>query len=276
MVCLGSSASAADLPLKAPPPMMAAPSWTGFYLGVNAGGSLGLDTTTHSAMFTSTALGNNGLLNSSERLATVGWIAGAQVGYNWQVSPRWVLGLEADGQWSSQRNSAITSTPFGTLAFFGAGANGFGFSAQTEQKVQDFGTARARAGMLFGNSLFYGTGGFAWGTVKDSYSFVGTANPQIFTGALQPGLFLPSSASFSDTRTGWTAGAGVETGLGGGWTAKLEYLYVDLGKFSHSVPIAINPGFGAGLMAGAVANATMSSHVADNIVRLGVNYQFYR
>jgi outer membrane immunogenic protein len=270
------AASAADLPMKAPPPVpVVAPGWTGFYLGLNAGGSIGVDSTSQAATFTSTALGTNGLLNSSSRLSPTGWLAGGQIGYNWQVSPLWVLGLEADWQWADQKDSASNGTPAGALAFFGAGANGFGFGLATEQKLTDIGTARARAGVLTGNTLWYGTGGFAWGTVKDSYTFIGSANPLIFP-TLQPGPFLPSAASFSSTRTGWTVGGGVETKLWGGWSAKLEYLYADLGRFTHTLPIAINPAFGAGFNTGGVASATTSSHITDNIIRVGVNYQFYR
>jgi outer membrane immunogenic protein len=101
------AASAADLPVKAPPPVVAAPGWTGFYLGLNAGGSIGLNSTTQAATYTSAtpAIGTNGLLNSSNRLAPTGWLAGGQIGYNWQVSPLWVLGLEADWQWTSQKDS---------------------------------------------------------------------------------------------------------------------------------------------------------------------------
>jgi outer membrane immunogenic protein len=146
----------------------------------------------------------------------------------------------------------------------------------TEQKLTDIGTARARAGVLTGNTLWYATGGFAWGTVKDSYTFIGSANPALFGAAAQPGPFLPAAASFSSTRTGWTIGGGVETKLGGGWSAKLEYLYVDLGRFTHTLAIATNPAFGAAFNNGAVASATTTSHVTDNIVRVGLNYQFYR
>jgi outer membrane immunogenic protein len=276
-ICLGPAASAADLPVKAmPAPVpVAAPSWSGFYIGLNAGGSIGMDSTTQVATFSSTALGSNGLLSSSGRLSPTGWLAGGQIGYNWQVSPLWVLGLEADWQWADQKDSSSNSTPATTLGFFGAGASGFGFSLATEQKLTDIGTARARAGVLTGNTLWYGTGGFAWGTVKDSYTFIGSANPVIFPAALQPGPFLPSAASFSSTRNGWTVGGGVETKLGGGWSAKLEYLYVDLGSFTHTLPIPINPAFGAAFTTGGSASATTSSHIIDNIVRVGVNYQFY-
>jgi outer membrane immunogenic protein len=274
---LGSTASAADLPYKAPPPILAPPAWSGFYLGLNAGGSIGWDSTSQSATFSSTALGANTLLTSSGRLAPTGWLAGAQIGYNWQVSPIWVLGLEADWQWSSQKDSANASSPAtGTVAFFGAGANGFGYSMASEQKVTDIGTVRARGGAVVGNTLWYATGGFAWGTVKDSYNFLGSANPTIFPAPLQPGPFLPGSASSSHMRAGWTIGGGAETKLGGGWSAKLEYLYVDLGRFTDTFAIAINPAFGAAFTTGGVASAASTTHVTDNVVRLGLNYQFNR
>jgi outer membrane immunogenic protein len=155
MIGVGSAASAADLQVKALPAVTAAPGWTGFYLGLNAGGSIGLESTTQSALFTSPALGANVLLNSSGRLAPTGWLAGGQIGYNWQVSPLWVLGLEADWQWASQKDGASNSSPpSGTVAFFGAGANGFGYSLATGQKLTDIGTARARAGALVGNTLW--------------------------------------------------------------------------------------------------------------------------
>ena len=84
--------------MKAPPIAHVTPSWTGFYIGVNAGGSFGSDTATQNATFTSTALGANGLLNSTTQQAPKGWLVGRQLGYNWQVSSSYVLGLEADWQ----------------------------------------------------------------------------------------------------------------------------------------------------------------------------------
>ena len=162
------------------------------------------------------------------------------------------------------------------MAFFGAGGNGFGYSLAVEQKVTDLGTVRARGGALLGSTLWYATGGFAWGTVKDSYNFLGSANPTIFPAPLQPGPFLPGSASFNHTRIGWTLGGGVESKLGGGWSAKLEYLYVDLGKFTDTFAIGINPAYGAAFIAGGVATASSTTHVTDNIVRVGLNYQFNR
>jgi outer membrane immunogenic protein len=271
---LAGPAIAADLPVKAQPIAPVMPSWTGFYEGVNAGGSFGSDTVSQSANFTSPALGANQLLSSTNQYAPKGWLAGGQIGYNWQASSSFVFGLEADWQWSSQKATGTNCTQAAQIGLFGAGGSGFGFCSTTQEKLTSLGTARARAGTLISDSLWYVTGGFAWGTVKDTYAFNGSANPAIFPGVLQPGPFLPSAANFSTTRTGWTVGAGVETKLGGGWSAKLEYLFVDLGTINETYGIGINPAFGPAFTAGS-ASVTTSSHITDNIVRVGLNYKLF-
>jgi opacity protein-like surface antigen len=132
-------------------------------------------------------------------------------------------------------DSASNCTPAaGTVAFFGAGANGFGYCLGSEQKLRNLSTARGRAGFLVNNALWYAPGGAAWATVKDTYQFSGSANPIIFPGVLQPGPFLPGGADFSTRRSGWTLGGGVEARLWGDWSAKLEYLYVDLGSVTEA------------------------------------------
>lgn len=270
----GQIVSAADLPVKAPVAPVAAPDWTGFYIGLNTGGSIGTGSASQNAAFNSAAIGANGLLNGSDRSSPSGWVLGGQLGYNKQIS-NWVVGLEADWQWTSQKANSLNCTPPAGLAFFGAGANGFGYCLDAEQKLTNFGTARARAGVLSNNWLmWYLTGGLAWGTVKDTLTFTGSANSTIFPGGLQPGPFLPASASFSTTKVGWTLGAGVETKLGGGWSAKLEYLFVDLGSVTGTMGIAINPAFGPAFSTGGVATATRTVKAMDNIVRVGLNYKW--
>jgi outer membrane immunogenic protein len=272
---LAGSANAADLPFKAAPPPPPIWSWTGLYAGLNVGGGIGVNSNTQSATFSSTALGANGLLTSANNLALPGWILGGQVGFNWQVSRSIVLGAEADWQWTSQRANTTNNTPPGSLAFFGAGANGFGYSLATQQKLTEIATARARGGVLLHDTLWYVTGGLAWGAMKNSYAFSGSSNPVVFPAPLQPSPFLDSAGNFSTSKIGWTIGAGVETRLGGGWSAKAEYLYVDLGSVTDTLPIAVNPAFGPAFINGGVASATSSSHVTDNIIRVGLNYKFF-
>jgi outer membrane immunogenic protein len=272
-VAATSPVLAADIPTKASPPRAPIASWTGFYAGINAGGSIGVNSDAQNATFASPTLGANGLLNTADKHASPGAVAGGQIGFNWQLPSRWLVGVEADWQWTSQKNLSAACTPPGTLAFFGAGASGFGYCLGDENKITNFGTARARGGVLVQDTLWYATGGLAWGTVRDDLAFTGAANQVIFPLLLQPGPFLPGGATFSKTRLGWTLGAGVETKIAASWSAKLEYLYVDLGTVDENVAIPINPAFGPAFTSGSAA-AARSAHITDNIVRVGLNYHF--
>ena len=94
------------------------------------------------------------------------------------------------------------------------------------QKIDWFGTVRGRVGVLAAPKvLLYATGGLAYGEVNSSEAI---------------GVVTPVSVFEHDHHVGWTVGAGVEGAIGGNWTAKLEYLYVDLGRTSGSfvTPIA--------------------------------------
>jgi outer membrane immunogenic protein len=123
-----------------------------------------------------------------------------------------------------------------------------------------FGTARGRVGYSVGSTMFYATGGYAYGNIKTKVaaSFLGS----------------PASAEISNTKGGWTVGGGIETPftflvgvLGKNWTSKTEYLYVDLGTSTGSFAI---PGFARG----AAVLATNSTQVHEHIFRTGLNYHF--
>jgi outer membrane immunogenic protein len=250
-----TSASAADLPMrtytKAPAYVEPVYNWTGFYIGGNVGYSWGRSS--DSSTLTNTA--GTVLFTSTDRTDLNGVVGGGQIGYNWQMQ-NWVWGLEADIQGSGEKGSrdftcptGVCSAPFGVIAVFPGPAVPVALS----QKIDWFGTVRGRAGVLVTPTvLLYGTGGLAYGEVKTSEAI-----------GLVPSLF-----STTATNVGWTVGAGIEGAIGGNWTAKLEYLYVDLGKVSGSflTPFAaIPPG---------VISANYSSRITDNIVRVGVNYRF--
>src|SRR5215831_10971500 len=114
-----SSALGADLPRKARPPAPPVLGWTGFYAGINAGGSIGVNSDAEAASSNIAVFGANGLWNSADKHASPGAVLGGQVGYNWQLSSRWLLGAEADWQWTSQRNLSADCAPPVTRAFFG-------------------------------------------------------------------------------------------------------------------------------------------------------------
>jgi outer membrane immunogenic protein len=253
LIATGSVAIAADMPAqpvyKATPAPVVADPWNGFYVGINGGGSVGRDHTLDTTPFPGLPLA------ADFHHAPINGIFGVQAGWNWHVVPSWVLGVEADAQWSGQRDSVCT------YACLPAGGPGTLLSITDEQSVKWFGTARARAGWVSpGGSLWYGTGGAAWGRVN-----------QTLTLAATPGIFLGangSSASFSNDRLGWTIGAGVETPLWDRWSLKAEYLYVNLGRVSNSFTSPLDPAAGAGA---SVVTAS-SSTIQDHIFRFGLNY----
>ena len=143
--------------------------------------------------------------------------------------------------------------------------------------------ARARGGVVVNDSLWYVTGGAAWATVNENLALSSNFNPAAGGGILaSPFVAGTNLAAFSHTKSGWTIGGGVETRLWGGWSAKLEYLYVDLGSVTDAFVIAGNPGFnttaGAGATTAGAGNTftvTSSTHIRDHIVRVGMNYKFW-
>jgi len=245
------SANAADLALKAPPPPAPVFSWTGWYVGVNLGGSFGkaADTSTFGApttVFSST----------SSRLDGV--IGGGQIGYNWQANSNWLLGLEADIQGSSERGTATTSAGVagfcGVVALFPCTTTG---TLVDQEKLPWFGTVRGRIGVLASPTwLFYATGGLAYGEIRSSETLTAAAG-----GPFPAGAF---ANSFSTNRAGWTVGGGVEGVISGNWTAKLEYLYMDYGTINNSF-VGVAP----------FTPFNLSTHVTDNVVRAGINYHFH-
>lgn len=224
------SASAADLGARAPvykAPVPLAYNWTGFYVGGNAGLGVGAG----DSALTIPAFPNN------ERFTRggAGGIAGLQGGYNWQFG-NWVVGAEADIQWSGVRG--------GDTCVLGC----FGGTATTIGTALDwFGTVRARVGYATGPVLAYYTGGFAYGDTRTT---------------IAQGIAAPAtSVTLDQTRTGWTLGSGVEAALDGNWTGKIEYLYVDLGSSANALTIA------------GVAT-TYSADYRYHVFRAGLNYRF--
>jgi outer membrane immunogenic protein len=253
VVLAAASASAADMrarPAYAPPPPVY--SWNGWYIGGNVGYSWGhakYDSTTTTSVLGVTVAGN--AISESQKIDGV--IGGVQTGYNYQFGG-WVWGWETDFQGSGQKGgqtlSGVLATAVGPVPA----------TLVTDHKLEWFGTARSRLGFLWGqNVLVYGTAGIAYGRVKDSAALSVGAAP----------VTAAALATFRDVKAGWTAGAGIEGALGGGWSAKLEYLYIDLGKAELTNAAAVTIG-GATV----VANATQSLRTTDNIVRVGLNYKW--
>jgi outer membrane immunogenic protein len=161
-------------------------------------------------------LGINGGGGWGDSGASTGFrgLVGGTVGFNYQVSQA-VFGLEGDVDWSGLRRD-------GSCAAFPCEAQNNWLS-----------TVRGRVGYALGRVMPYVTGGLAFGDIKTSVAGIGDSNA---------------------TNTGWTVGGGLEAAIVGPWTAKVEYLYVDLG--SGDSPVGSSEDF------------------KTNIVRAGINYRF--
>ena len=238
----GGSASAADLarrmPRAVPAPVAPVFSWTGWYFGANVGYSWGR--VENDLSLTSGSLGGTWL--GAERQNVDGVIAGVQSGINWQAGI-WVIGLESDIQWSGQEGDS-TFCVFNCSLPLLARVDFFG-----DHKLNWFGTSRTRIGFLLGDfALLYGTAGIAYGQVEANYTINAGTTPF-------------AVVNFEDTRAGWTAGAGIEGAFGGGWSAKLEYLYIDLGERTFTATTTTGAAF------------SWNQQFTDHIVRVGLNFK---
>jgi outer membrane immunogenic protein len=250
-IALTQIASAADMPVKAPryapPPPPPPYNWTGFYAGGNIGYSWG-----HAdGSYTEEAFPAPFQTLSGSTSAD-GIIGGGQIGYNWQVNNVWLLGIEADFQGSGEKGSFTNGFPEE-----GECAGGCKVTHIQETKLSWFGTVRGRIGVLINPTLLlYGTGGLAYGRIKVSGNLNDTTC----------GPACPWSYGNSTTKTGWTAGAGIEGAILNtrDWTWKIEYLYMDLGTVS-----------GNGFDTDFSSPFTWNSKFTDNILRFGVNYRFW-
>jgi outer membrane immunogenic protein len=256
------AAQAADLPTRkeAPAPVYVPPpfTWTGFYVGLNAGGiwSQGsLSTQVIAPGFFGPILTTNfpaGHFGGSQ----TGFIGGGQAGYNWQTGS-FVLGVETDFDWTSlSKNSSFIGPTF---------VDPFGFNDRfTEngsRKLDWLGTTRARVGFVAtpdNRLMIYGTGGVAYGGASNHLNIFDANNDWFFNGN-----------GNNNTRVGWTVGGGVEYAITNNITIKGEYLYYDLGS-THNVTV---PSPAASVFfPGSFTTAKINFD--GSIVRAGINYKF--
>ena len=264
LVALGlgaPAAFAAERPVPAyapPPPPVPVYTWSGCYVGANAGTSTGRSTQTvvgnslltggasgvpAPTLVPATAVGSSiaGDLNLS------GFIGGFQGGCNYQMG-MWVVGAEVDGMATNKEGQNFE---VGLVPFLGAGrAN---WISQTQERWLV--TARGKLGLSgwgwFGDkSMVYVTGGAAWAKIDTSEFLVGT---QVGTGHQE-----------SNTRTGWTVGGGYEYALGYGWSIKGEYLYIYVKHLEATIPASA---------AGNADSIAVTHAFSDNIVRAGLTFK---
>jgi outer membrane immunogenic protein len=241
-------------PAAARPPPASVWSWTGLYIGANAGW-IGSSSNTITNTGTDTGTGGLGTflgagkIPGSIGISHSGFIGGGQIGYNWQWTPNWVVGLEADFDGLADPSSTVIVAFPGSAAFVP-------FQTGYSRALDTLGTVRGRVGYLSSpNLLWYATGGLAYG------------DPKLQTAFACATCASPASTSIltSGTQTGWTVGAGVEWRFASSWSVKLEYLYVDLGSRSNTVTYTNGP----------TSSMTSTFSERDNIVRAGLNYKFW-
>jgi outer membrane immunogenic protein len=270
MALSGMAFAAEPLPMPAPvlPPP---PQWTGFYLGINAGGTWSSDDGVNTSAFNVSSFpGFESLGFTSAALASTsvpvnisGFIGGGTWGTNYQIN-NWVVGAEGDFQGIAtstqtdtlfRQSTAVVPPVILPISQHEIAARGLDW----------LGTERVRAGYLITPTfLVYGTAGLAYGQTQMD---VAIAQPVAFGG------FFPAASivTFSQALAGWTAGGGIEWLFYPNWSLKVEYLYYDLGQLSVPMSPLVHSSTGIPFSVGA---PYASTRFDGNIVRAGVNYHF--
>ncbi|MBN8964721.1 MAG: porin family protein, partial [Rhizobiales bacterium] len=188
---------------------------------------------------------------------------GIQVGYNWRVGERWLVGTEADFSWGMHTQSAGVLTNGSSIATDVIATRGLDW----------FGTVRGRAGYLINPSLMaYATGGLAYGRTRNDFNQT-IAGPSVTT---PPNFILSVSVLDQASRVsvGWTAGAGLEWALDRKWSVKFEYDYL---AFDDGVTSSTEVTFTSGAKGGSFQRVS-NVHGPDNSVhafQVGLNYHFW-
>ena len=215
---------AADLPRKAPAAAPVYPPPVATWAGCYLGGAVGVvnNRVSGNVDFEGFSTGASG--------NKTGGIYGGYLGCNLQ-SNNFVYGIEGD--FSGIGGSGVSQGVLGIVS-----------GAVVTSKPDWLSTIRGRAGLAFNNAMVYLTGGVAFADVKNSFFVPGF-----------PGV------STSNTRVGWTVGAGAEYMFTPNWIGRLEFLYADLGSHGESYPASFS-----------VATSSLSHELM--IGRVGLAYKW--
>jgi len=279
------SAIAADFPsIKSEPIAVPAPVWTGFYAGLNAGGILGAsNSVTTSAYpiyqnpdFRQTAYVAARAGSTNIDVAYGGFIGGGQIGYMWNPIDRIISGIELDfsGIAGSGNNSKVNVAQFINYV-----PDSYWISnTNVNKNLQYLGTVRGKLGYLITPDLLaYGSGGFAYGGVSFSTTVTQIGVPDVMTGPstynFDPPNWFSGYSNKNNARVGWNLGGGIEWMFARALSAKVEYIYYDLGsatnQFNSIRPDAVKP-----IPIALITQSYSTTRFNGNIVRAGVNYHF--
>jgi len=254
------NASAADLGTRAPPvykapPPVAAPySWTGFYVG----GDMGVLWTRSGPGVWDPgpnpfSFGEFPIVGTLKDDAE--FVGGVHVGYNWQFAPTWVAGIEGDWSWTNAK--ASFSQPWINTVV------GLRPNTHTSLSLQEnwLATVRARVGYLVTPAaLVYFTGGAAWG----DFDYAATAQNEAAT--------YVASSKFSKTADGYVLGGGFEYAFWGNWSARGEYLFYHLSTTAARTAFDSTGNFPPPTFPSGFA---WQGGTNINVVRAGVSYKFF-
>jgi outer membrane immunogenic protein len=241
-VVFAGSAFAGDFPTRAKRPMANPPatapfSWSSCYLGAHIGGGWS------GTGFSDPTGSHIAPLGNAVNDGGAGLLGGGQIGCDYEFANNWVIGAAGDFSWADIDGQ--TSDPF--------------FSGKNSDSPLSLGTrseyiasATGRLGYAWNQFLIYGKGGAAW--THDKYA-VNNWNCA-FT--------LACYANASATRSGWTAGGGIEWAFASNWSALIEYDHYDFGTSNYTFMDPAVPGF----------PGTFGVKQELDVVKAGLNYRF--
>jgi outer membrane immunogenic protein len=236
-----------------------AATWTGFYIGGNLGGVSSRSSGTSDFLDPSAPPGLTSTPQSNS-FNNTSFIGGVQAGYNWQFAPRWVAGVEADWDWTRVRYDFCRQTDIFSVA---CADNGFGFQS-TSSRTDWLATLRGRLGFTVADFLLYATGGLALGHVET------TITQSCLVGGCGNSVTIRLTQGDSSTdKVGWVAGLGAEYAFNSNWSARAEWLYVDLGNINSTL-VASTPD-----VAPPTQTGVWSRREQYHQFRIGVNYHFH-
>jgi len=225
LIALGGQVFAADMAVKAPPaPPASQYNWTGCYVGADIGGGWGREGFTDPTGVNFLPPGVAVDVDSS------GVLGGPEAGCNYQIAPNWVVGISGDFAFADIKGSA---------------RDPFFANKNIESKTEWLASATGQVGYTWDRWMLYGKGGAAW--TRDRYD---TTNPGVY------------DFNGTETRTGWTAGVGLQWAFLQNWSAKVEYDHYDFGSGTFTlVDVNLGP-----------QPATVKQQI--DAVKFGVDYRF--
>jgi outer membrane immunogenic protein len=246
---IAGPAMAADMPLKAPPPVPVF-SWTGCYAGIQGGYGYGRSKQT-------SAGATNGVANVTAGQDITPWfnmiggMGGGELGCNYQIG-LWVWGIEIDASSVAKEGQAQNIAPFTST-----------WITKTSERWNA--SARVRLGYAQDKWLWYITGGAIW------------AGFDINTSRIDISAVVPASLVNIErrSRVGWVVGFGTEYAVAYGWSVKWETLYADWGSGNGGSSSGFRAFDGVGASCGTSINCTNRDvRVYEWISRVGLNYKF--